>query len=201
MSEFLCLSPYGKTFKWHLSIYPQSKEQRVTEYPLVPGLGQGARNLSVDKTISLLSWSLCLKLKWMINKKKDQYMMSGKRSVMTKKVKQSKEKEWLKEGRAVWRILYNIPCGCWLTVWASVCLSQWECRWIEWAGRILLSPVFPVSVAMQGSGWTFHSLWKPQVVIIWSWREICMEQRRPERAGAILGERRPQDSLSQMFWK
>ena len=36
-------------------------------------------------------------------------------------------------------------------------VSQWGCCWIERTGRVLLNPVFPVSVVMQGSGWTFHT--------------------------------------------
>lgn len=45
---------------------------------------------------------------------------------------------------------------------------QWGCCLGERSGRVVPCPVFPDSAVMQGSGWTFHGLWKLQAVIIWS---------------------------------
>ena len=40
MSEFLCLSPYGETAKWHPSFYPHSKES--SDIHLCQILGDGS---------------------------------------------------------------------------------------------------------------------------------------------------------------
>lgn len=46
-----------------------------------------------------------------INKEKGKDMMSGEESVMTKKIKQSKEKV-IRGGGAIFRILYHPSSGC-----------------------------------------------------------------------------------------
>lgn len=51
----------------------------------MPDLGQDARDPSTHKTMSLLSWSLHLVGKEMINKENDKDTMSGEGSVMIKK--------------------------------------------------------------------------------------------------------------------
>lgn len=79
MSEFLCLSPYRETAKWHSSFYPHSTVS--SDIHLFQILGEG---LGISLWARQLPCSQCLALKWMINKKKDQYMMSGKGSVTTK---------------------------------------------------------------------------------------------------------------------
>ena len=95
-------------------------------------------------------------LKWMINKKKDQCMMSGKGSIMTKnKGRQGERGTERGEGcfekslKYLWMLTHCSSPGS--------PVSQWGCCWIERTGRVLLNPVFPVSVVMQGSGWTFHT--------------------------------------------
>lgn len=71
--------------------------------------------------------------------------------MLRQKIKEGKEKEGLKEGRAVLKSLKYLVNGL------GSPISQWGCCWNEWTGRVLLNPVFPVSVVMQGSGWTFHT--------------------------------------------
>lgn len=99
-----------------------SAQQTFTGHWVRPDLGRDVRDPSTRKTTSLLSWSLHLVGKQTINKEKGKDMMSGEESVMTKKIKQSKEKV-IRGGGAIFRILYHPSSGCWLTVWALVCLS------------------------------------------------------------------------------
>lgn len=171
-----------------------STQQRVIRHPLVPDPGRGARVLSVDKTTSLLSWRLYLVLKWMINKKRDQYMMSGKGSVTTKNKGRQGERG-TERGEGCFEV-FKIPCEWpWFTYLTMGMLLEW----MDWEGPS--EPSVP-SFCGYARQWLDipYSLWKLQAVIIWSWREICMKQR-PGKVGAILGETRPQGSLSQMVWK
>ena len=78
-------------------------------------------------------------------------MMSGKGSVTTKnKGRQGERRTERGEGCFEKSLKY-------LVNGLDSPISQWGCCWNEWTGRVLLNPVFPVSVVMQGSGWTFHT--------------------------------------------
>lgn len=65
--------------------------------------------------------------------------------------------------------------GLGLPILQSVCLS------LRLKG---LGGSFPVSVVMQGSGWTFHGLWK---LIVRSWSRICM-LRKAVKGWCLLGK-------------